>query len=83
MGRTTMNRWALHRYTMAGLWFRDRVDRMADRTRRADRGQTSFEYLGIVIVIVVIIGVLAGTTDIGTKIKNAINSAIDNITSHG
>lgn len=81
MGRTTMSRWALHRYTRAELWVRDRVDTIADRARTADRGQTSFEYLGIVVVIVVIIGVLAGTTDIGTKIKDAINSAIDKITS--
>jgi hypothetical protein len=76
-----MSRWALHRYTRAELWVRDRVEAMAERAGRADRGQTSFEYLGIVIVIVVIIGVLAGTTDIGTKIKDAITSAINKITS--
>jgi len=76
-----MTRWTLHRYTKAELWVRDRVEAMAGRARRTDRGQTSFEYLGIVIVIVVIIGVLAGTTDLGDKIKNAISSAIDKITS--
>lgn len=84
MGRTTMTRWALHHYTTAELWFRERTDRlsarMAARATRGDRGQTSFEYLGIAVVIAVIIGVLAGTTDIGTKIKDAITSTIDKIT---
>ena len=84
MGPTTMTRWALHRYTTAELWLRDRTDRLtsrlAARAADRDRGQTSFEYLGIAVVIAVIIGVLAGTTDIGDKIKNAITSTIDKIT---
>jgi Flp pilus assembly pilin Flp len=82
MGRTTMNRWAVRRYTAAELWLRDRTERLADRyaARAADRGQTSFEYLGIAVVIAVIIGVLAGTTDIGTKIKDSITNMINKIT---
>jgi len=84
MGRTVMNRWALQRYTDAEVWFRDRSDRLTARAAaRSDRGQTSFEYLGIAVVIAVIIGVLAGTTDIGTKIKDAITSTIDKITNGG
>lgn len=46
------------------------------RCRLADRGQTSFEYLGIAVVIAVIIGVLA-TTDIGNAVKKGI---LDKIT---
>lgn len=85
MGRTSMNRWAVQRYTVAGIWLRDRAERLTGRlTARTatpgDRGQTSVEYLGIVVVIVVIIGVLAGTTDIGDKIKSAIISSINKIT---
>ncbi len=85
MGRTIMNRWAVERYVAAELWLRTQTQRVADRlsSRAADRGQTSFEYLGIAVVIAVIIGVLAGTTDIGTKIKDAINSTIDKITGGG
>lgn len=84
MGPTTMTRWALHRCTTTQLWLRDRIDRLGDRlaarAAERDRGQTSFEYLGIAVVIAVIIGVLAGTTDIGDTVKNAITSTIDKIT---
>jgi hypothetical protein len=84
MGRTIMNRWAVQRYVAADLWLRDRTRRVTARlsARTSDGGQTSFEYLGIVVVIALIIGVLA-TTDIGTKIKDGITSAINKITSNG
>lgn len=49
----------------------------AIRSKR-EAGQTSFEYLGIAIVIAAIIGVLA-TTDIGDAIKDKITQAIDKI----
>lgn len=78
MGRTAMNRWVVRRYTVAGIWVRDRTDRLVERA--ADRGQTSFEYLGIAVVVAVIIGVLAGTTEIGDKIKSGIEGAINKIT---
>jgi ABC-type antimicrobial peptide transport system permease subunit len=76
-----MKRWALHRYTVAGAWLRDRTDRLA--ADAADRGQTSLEYLGIAVVIVVIIGVLAGTTSIGSAILSAILDKITAITNAG
>jgi Flp pilus assembly pilin Flp len=84
MGRTIMNRWAVQRYVAADLWLRDRTRRVTARlsVRTSDRGQTSFEYLGIAVVIAVIIGVLA-TTDIGTSIKDAITNTIDKITGGG
>ncbi|WP_245771269.1 Flp family type IVb pilin [Actinacidiphila guanduensis] len=81
-----MNRWLLHRYTATEIWLRAQTDRLTDRlttSTRGDRGQTSFEYLGIAVVIAVIIGVLAGTTDIGDKIKNAITRTINKITNAG
>lgn len=80
MGRTTMNRWALQRYTNTELWLRDRLDRITTRLTASggDRGQTSFEYLGIAVVIAVIIGVLA-TTDIGDAIQKQILKAIRRI----
>ncbi|MBY8877130.1 hypothetical protein K7862_05670 [Streptomyces sp. PLK6-54] len=61
---------------------RERSDRFAARhgAPRGDRGQGSIEYLGIAVVIVVIIGVLAGTTDIGQKIKDGILNEIGKIT---
>ncbi len=77
MGRTIMNRWALQRYTVAGHLAPRPNGPAADRLRTARRtaGQTSFEYLGIAVVIAVIIGVLAGTTDIGDKIKSGITGS--------
>jgi hypothetical protein len=65
MGRTVMTRWVLQRYTKI-------------TGRLTDRGQTSFEYLGIAVVIAVIIGVLA-TTDIGQAVKDAILNKITDI----
>ncbi|WP_073492851.1 hypothetical protein [Actinacidiphila paucisporea] len=74
-----MNRWAVQRYTAAEVWLRDRMDRAAARLRSpADRGQTSFEYLGIAVVIAVIIGILA-TTGIGDAVQKAILDAIGRI----
>ncbi|MDX2643695.1 hypothetical protein PV341_08940 [Streptomyces sp. PA03-1a] len=55
------------------------------RTRmrvRDDSGQTSFEYLGIAVVIAVIIGVLA-TTDIGNAIRTGILDKIADIVGGG
>jgi hypothetical protein len=85
MGRTTMNRWAIQRYTTAELWLRTQASRATQHltTRRtADRGQTSFEYLGIAVVIAVIIGVLA-TTNIGDAVEKAILKSIRKISGGG
>ncbi|MFG1810613.1 Flp family type IVb pilin [Streptomyces sp. NPDC049040] len=74
-----MNRWALQRYTDAEVWLRTQADRATTRLKsRADSGQTSFEYLGIAVVIAVIIGVLA-TTGIGDAVQTAILDAISKI----
>lgn len=54
----------------------------ARRRGRGDGGQTSFEYLGIVVVIAIIIGVLA-TTDIGNDILQGITSKIADIVGAG
>nr|WSX77095.1 hypothetical protein OH826_26605 [Streptomyces sp. NBC_00899] len=78
-----MNRWALQRYTTAELWLRTQADRAATHLRsRTDRGQTSFEYLGIAVVIAVIIGVLA-TTSIGDAVQKAILKSIRKISGGG
>ncbi|MFE9791726.1 hypothetical protein ACFYRL_08280 [Streptomyces goshikiensis] len=44
-----------------------------------DSGQTAFEYLGIILVVVVIIGAIVGS-GIGTAITNRISQAVENIT---
>ncbi|MFE2539216.1 hypothetical protein [Actinacidiphila glaucinigra] len=68
-----MSRWVVKRLT--ALRTRMRV--------RGDSGQTSFEYLGIAVVIAVIIGVLAGTTSIGQAVLDGILSKIADIVGSG
>jgi hypothetical protein len=45
---------------------------------RSDKGQTAFEYLGIILVVVVIIGAIVGT-GIGEDITTKIGEQIDKI----
>ncbi|GAA1599641.1 hypothetical protein [Streptomyces globosus] len=47
--------------------------------RTRDRGQTAFEYLGIILVVVVIIGAIVGT-GIGQAITNRIATAVTAVT---
>ena len=57
----------------------DLVERFAARMdRNRESGQTSIEYLGIIVVIVAIVGLLAGA-GFGGKIVTRINTAIDTI----
>ncbi|MCX4527788.1 hypothetical protein OG982_19230 [Streptomyces sp. NBC_01551] len=57
--------------------------RLRSRARRAgDEGQTVFEYLGIIVIIVLIIGAIVGT-GLADTIANAISTAVENITSQG
>ncbi|MEV6576825.1 hypothetical protein AB0M92_01510 [Streptomyces sp. NPDC051582] len=53
-------------------------NRYGTRTTR-DRGQTAFEYLGIILVVVVIIGAIVGT-GIGQTITSKITTQIGAIT---
>ncbi|CAM5564200.1 hypothetical protein SAVIM338S_04699 [Streptomyces avidinii] len=60
-------------------WTDTTVTRIRARHADRDRGQTAFEYLGIILVIVVIIGAMVGT-GIGTAIVGRITTAIANLT---
>ncbi|MFG2999396.1 hypothetical protein [Streptomyces sp. NPDC048340] len=54
-----------------------RMRKRYDGRAARDRGQTAFEYLGIILVVVVIIGAIVGTgigKDITTKIKDQITA---------
>ncbi|WP_328927381.1 hypothetical protein OG429_24335 [Streptomyces sp. NBC_00190] len=48
-------------------------------TGTRDRGQTAFEYLGIILVVVVIIGAIVGT-GIGANITSKIAQQVESIT---
>ncbi|MFD9722490.1 hypothetical protein [Streptomyces sp. NPDC059072] len=60
-------------------WADTAVMRLRKRSAGLDRGQTAFEYLGIILVVVVIIGALVGT-GIGQGITNKIKDQIAAIT---
>ncbi|MFD0268709.1 hypothetical protein ACFVGY_19385 [Streptomyces sp. NPDC127106] len=55
-----------------------RLRKRYEKTGR-DRGQTAFEYLGIILVVVVIIGAIVGT-GIGQAITTKITGAVASIT---
>ncbi|MCX4541615.1 hypothetical protein [Streptomyces sp. NBC_01565] len=56
--------------------------RLRSRARRAgDEGQTVFEYLGIIVIIVLIIGAIVGS-GLAASIANAITQALADITAN-
>ncbi|MFJ3878608.1 hypothetical protein ACIPW5_14230 [Streptomyces sp. NPDC090077] len=58
-------------------WTDTAVSRLRRRYANPDRGQTAFEYLGIILVVVVIIGAIVGSgigSEITTRIKDAVKS---------
>ncbi|MFF4492845.1 hypothetical protein ACWC5F_05440 [Streptomyces sp. NPDC001272] len=59
-------------------WTDTTVSRMRKRYANLDRGQTAFEYLGIILVVVVIIGAIVGS-GIGSEITKRIKEAVTNI----
>lgn len=67
-----MSRWVVNRRTALRAWLR----------QRGDGGQTSFEYLGIAVVIVIIIVAIA-TSGVGDDIASGITTAVSNIISAG
>jgi hypothetical protein len=67
-----MSRWVANRRTALRAWLRE----------RGDGGQTSFEYLGIAVVIVIIIVAIA-TSGVGDDIATGITDAVNNIIGAG
>ncbi|WP_385622309.1 hypothetical protein PXH67_27835 [Streptomyces sp. P8-A8] len=60
-------------------WANTAVSAIQKRYEAKDRGQTAFEYLGIILVVVAIIGAIMAT-GIGTSISNRISSMVTQIT---
>ncbi|MEV6571539.1 hypothetical protein [Streptomyces sp. NPDC051577] len=60
-------------------WADTALTNLRKRYPTTDRGQTAFEYLGIILVVVVIIGAIIGT-GIGQAITTKITSAVASIT---
>ncbi|MFF9351408.1 hypothetical protein [Streptomyces sp. NPDC014734] len=63
-------------------WANTAVSAIQKRYAAKDRGQTAFEYLGIILVVVAIIGAIMAT-GIGGKISERIEGLVSSITSGG
>lgn len=61
-------------------WADTAVSTIQKRYAAKDRGQTAFEYLGIVLVVVAIIGAIAAS-GIGGNISSRIDGLVTSITS--
>ncbi|MFF8915416.1 hypothetical protein ACF08M_19360 [Streptomyces sp. NPDC015032] len=59
-------------------WANTAVSRMQKRYENMDRGQTAFEYLGIILVVVAIIGAIVAT-GIGSAISEKIKGLVGTI----
>ncbi|AXE79890.1 hypothetical protein ABT126_33505 [Streptomyces sp. NPDC002012] len=60
-------------------WANTAVSAIQKRYEAKDRGQTAFEYLGIILVVVAIIGAIMAT-GIGGAISTKIRNLVDSIT---
>ncbi|MFD4758654.1 hypothetical protein ACFWOJ_07120 [Streptomyces sp. NPDC058439] len=61
-------------------WASTAVSAIQQRYEAKDRGQTAFEYLGIILVVVAIIGAIMAT-GIGGNISERIDGLVTSITS--
>ncbi|BAG19351.1 MULTISPECIES: Flp family type IVb pilin [Streptomyces] len=61
-------------------WANTAVSSIQKRYAAKDRGQTAFEYLGIILVVVAIIGAIAAS-GIGGNISSRIDGLVTSITS--
>ncbi|WP_405750507.1 hypothetical protein OHA19_15055 [Streptomyces sp. NBC_00012] len=59
-------------------WANTAVTRIQKRYENMDRGQTAFEYLGIILVVVAIIGAIVAT-GIGSAISEKIKGLVGTI----
>lgn len=63
-------------------WTQTAVTRVRKRYEGTDRGQTAFEYLGIILVVVVIIAAILGT-GVGEEITKKIKEQVGLIKAGG
>ncbi|MET9687666.1 hypothetical protein ABZY81_04215 [Streptomyces sp. NPDC006514] len=82
MSQNTLLKAAVEARIRVNGWTDTAVTRLRKRHANPDRGQTAFEYLGIILVVVVIIGAIVGT-GIGTAITNKISKAVEEISAGG
>ncbi|KOU13597.1 MULTISPECIES: hypothetical protein [Streptomyces] len=75
MSQNTLLKAAVEARIRVNGWADTAVTRLRKRHAQLDRGQTAFEYLGIILVVIVIVGAIVGSgvgTEITTRIKQAV-----------
>ncbi|MFC9811815.1 MULTISPECIES: hypothetical protein [Streptomyces] len=75
MSQNTLLKAAVEARIRVNGWADTAVTRLRRRHAQLDRGQTAFEYLGIILVVIVIVGAIVGSgvgTEITTRIKQAV-----------
>ncbi|MFD4915661.1 hypothetical protein ACFWNR_20865 [Streptomyces virginiae] len=78
MSQNTLLKAAVEARIRVNGWAETAVTRLRKRHANLDRGQTAFEYLGIILVVVVIVGAIVGS-GIGSEITKRIKEAVTNI----
>ncbi|MER6201193.1 hypothetical protein ABT234_27975 [Streptomyces sp. NPDC001586] len=75
MSQNTLLKAAVEARIRVNGWTDTAVTSLRKRHTHPDRGQTAFEYLGIILVVIVIIGAMIGT-GIGTLIVEKIKTQV-------
>ncbi|THA84925.1 hypothetical protein [Streptomyces sp. A0592] len=78
MSQNTLLKAAVEARIRVNGWADTAVTRLRKRHARLDRGQTAFEYLGIILVVIVIVGAIVGS-GIGSEITKRIKQAVTDI----
>lgn len=78
MSHSTLLKASVRTQVRVSGWVDTAVKRTRKRYEGMDRGQTAFEYLGIILVVVVIIGAIVGS-GVGSEITTRIKDAVKNI----
>ncbi|WP_405831787.1 MULTISPECIES: hypothetical protein [unclassified Streptomyces] len=78
MSQNTLLKAAVEARIRVNGWTDTAVTRLRKRHTNLDRGQTAFEYLGIILVVIVIVGAIVGS-GVGSEITKRIKQAVTDI----
>ncbi|KOV18225.1 MULTISPECIES: hypothetical protein [Streptomyces] len=78
MSQNTLLKAAVETRIRVNGWADTAVTRLRKRHATLDRGQTAFEYLGIILVVIVIVGAIVGS-GVGSEITKRIKQAVTDI----
>ncbi|MFF3679975.1 hypothetical protein ACFYYS_39150 [Streptomyces sp. NPDC002120] len=78
MSQNTLLKAAVEARIRVNGWADTAVTSLRKRQAHPDRGQTAFEYLGIILVVIVIVGAIVGS-GVGSEITKRIKQAVTDI----